>query len=68
MKMYNPDTNRIVTTRDVIWLNQFYYRRQDDDLILWTENTDVEKKAESDAVDLEVEEAEDEIEGNADRQ
>jgi hypothetical protein len=66
VKMYNPETNRIVTTRDVIWLNQFYYRRQDDDLILWTENTDVEKKAESDAVVSEVEEAEDETEGTAD--
>ena len=41
----------------MIWLNQFYYRRQDDEFILWTENADVEKKVESDAVDLEVEEA-----------
>jgi hypothetical protein len=24
VKLYNPDTNQIITTRDVIWLNQFY--------------------------------------------
>jgi hypothetical protein len=68
VKMYNPDTNRIVTTRDVIWLNQFYYKRQDDDLILWTENssTDEVKNVDTDTVVSEVVEAEDEVEGTAD--
>ena len=69
VRMYNPITNRIITTRDVIWLKQFFYKRHDDDLILWTETgTPVPiAKPSCDATDeVEVEEAEDEVESTSD--
>ena len=31
MRMWNPGTNRVVTTSDVIWLKRMYYERSDED-------------------------------------
>ena len=27
VKMWNPETNRVVTTRDVIWLKRMFFER-----------------------------------------
>eukprot|EP00956_Cyclotella_meneghiniana_P032537 scaffold89966_cov64-Cyclotella_meneghiniana.AAC.1 len=64
--MYNPETNRVVTTRDVIWMNQYFYQRPDEDLILWGNDTGPVTKVDADATatDDAVEEAEDEVEGD----
>eukprot|EP00956_Cyclotella_meneghiniana_P037995 scaffold147578_cov36-Cyclotella_meneghiniana.AAC.1 len=64
--MYNPETNRVVTTRDVTWMNQYFYQRSDEDLILWGNDTGPVTKVDADttATDDAVEEAEDEVEGD----
>eukprot|EP00956_Cyclotella_meneghiniana_P017443 scaffold28424_cov41-Cyclotella_meneghiniana.AAC.3 len=68
VRMYNPETNRVVTTRDVTSMNQYFYQRSDDDLILWGDDTGPVTKSDATATaeDDAVEEAEDEIEGAGD--
>ena len=50
VKMWNPETNRVVTTRDVIWLKRMFYERSATDETLDLEPDALEPTAD-DAID-----------------
>ena len=62
VRMWNPETNGIWTTRDVIWLKRYYFdRTHDDDIVLFEHHGEAEEEVidtESQDVIEDAEEAE----------
>jgi hypothetical protein len=43
VRMWNRSTNRVVVTRDVIWLKRMFFTRPDDDILLGDDVDDVDE-------------------------